>query len=101
MGVIKAQWWDKNGVLQIGFFEWPFEMHPDPFASTTTDPEDTHTCLTMPPEDIEDDAPYDDAQDHDPCVDCNKDGKGNTPGWYTPFTGPAIRCDRCDGAGWV
>lgn len=65
----------------------PPEVPVDPFAPPSVGP------------DLE--PPYDDSKDHDPCPDCNRDGKGMTPGWYTPFVGPPIYCETCDGAGWV
>lgn len=45
--------------------------------------------------------PYDDSKDHDPCKSCNVGGKNPDAGWYVPFMGPRIKCDDCDGAGWV
>ena len=53
------------------------------------------------PDDDVPDQPYDDAKDHQPCDDCNPKGKGRTPGWYVPFSGPMEPCKRCEGAGWL
>lgn len=56
---------------------------------------------TQQGEAVVEEPPYDDSKDHDPCPDCNANKKGFRPGWYVPLVGPAIMCDRCDGAGWV
>lgn len=53
------------------------------------------------PDDDRPDPPHDDSKDHDPCPECNPQGKGKTPGWYQPLTGPAEHCKWCEGAGWL
>lgn len=63
-----------------------------------------HACEDTQPgikDGSDDDVPYDDSKDHDPCPDCNRDGKSPNAGWYCPFVGPRMKCDTCDGAGWV
>lgn len=53
------------------------------------------------PDDAKPDQPYDDHKDHTPCPECNPKGKGKTPGWYQPLTGPSEHCKWCEGAGWL
>ncbi len=84
---------------------WPWNSHPadtQPHAPKIDfGPLPYNPDPPAPVESTEEDPDYDDSKDHTACSDCNPNGHGRTPGWYQPFVGPPVLCDRCDGAGWV